>query len=157
MGLSVRVMMHPELCTSYNDNAYKIYTIDPAWNYKIKNFKAGEYYIGEIYLSDISCGYSSHNKFRELLVKHTGRTDKLNFRDEIIFEMLDDTVPFYDFIDFADNEGCLDYEISEKIYQDFVKHYYVYTELSDYFKQIYKSWMNVFETCRLNKGVVIFC
>lgn len=59
---------------------------------------------------------------------------------------------------FADNEGVLDWETSEKLYQDFKKHEYLAKKLfeNDIFRlKYFYQWMETFELAKDN-GVVIF-
>ena len=67
-------------------------------------------------------------------------------------------IPFYDLINFADNEGCLDWEVSQTLYADFEK----YNEKAklkmneyDFDYKIYKTWLETFKAAK-NNGVVVF-
>ena len=68
-----------------------------------------------------------------------------------------DKTPFYEFIDFADNEGCIDWETSERIYNSFkeyegkAKEFYT----NEYDLSNYMKWLDIFENAKDN-GVVVF-
>lgn len=122
MGLDVKVYKNIKLIDSYEeDYDFKAYVIDQSWEYKIKNLVKNGNYKGDLAYYEISYPYSSHNRFRESLITLIGRSDLLDSNGAIKWELLSPDIPFYDFINFADNEGCLDWEISAKIFDDFFK------------------------------------
>lgn len=158
MGLDVSVYGKIRISKNNEDCDFTAFVIDDRWNHKIKNLKPGSHYCGDLIFDGVSYAYSSHSRFRELLVKLIEREDLLNSSGEIKWEELQDQhIPFYDFIDFADNEGCLDWEISGKIYSDFEK----YNDAAkhsmaenEYYR--YEQWRKTFEVAHKNFGVVVF-
>lgn len=163
MGLDVSVYKNIELCDEDDDYDFMVYLPYEAWDYKIKNLIRDAYYNGDrIADVGVSYGYGTHSRFRESLIMMMGREDLLDSNKEIDYSKLTSDLPFYDFIDFSDCEGCLDWEISEKIYNDFQKFYdkamkfyspnpfYMITQKS------YIKWHKIFDEARKNKGVVVF-
>ena len=76
---------------------------------------------------------------------------------KIKWSELPSDIPFNALIDFADNEGCLDWEISGTIYSDFEKYNEkAKSELDEYNYSRYETWMKTFEAAKNNRGVVVF-
>jgi len=156
MGLSVSVYQNIKKTDNEEEYDFEAYVIDEKWEHKIKNLEKGCIYSGDRVDHSISYPYSAHNRFRETLIKLTGRSKLLKVDGTIDFENLPTDIPFYDFIDFADNEGCLDWEISEKIYNDFKEWEERAMIFYDDFSIVrYLEWLNVFDKAK-NGGVVVF-
>lgn len=156
MGLSVRVYGNVRITENEDERDFLAYVIDDSWKHKIKNLKENASYIGDLLFRGVSYGYGTHNRFRESLIILIERTDLLGLDGTILWSILPSDIPFNAFIDFADNEGCLDWEISEKIFFDFDK----FKEkakfiFSEYEYSIYETWLNTFEKAK-NNGVVVF-
>ena len=135
---------------------FTAFVIDEDWKYKIKNLQDGKAYTGDLIFRGISYPYSSHSRFREKLIKLIGRDDLLDNKKEIKWNELTPEIPFYDLIDFADNEGCLDWEISAKIYSDFEKfNDKAKSEMNVYDYSEYETWLETFKSAK-NYGVVVF-
>lgn len=158
MGLSVRVYSNIELCSEDDDNCcFVAYVLDDKWLHKIKNLEQDKCYTGKCICNKIDYAYSTHNRFREALLKLIGRIDLLDANEKVIFKELNSTIPFYEFIDFADNEGCLDWEISEKILLDFESFMPdAIKKLTPYWLSYYKDWRITFNAAAKKKGVVVF-
>ena len=155
MGLDVRVYSNLKLEKEKNAD-FKAYVLEKDWEYKIKNLKKNKYYSGDVVFRGISYSYSSHNRFREKLVNLINRTDLLNLEGKIIWDNMPNNIPFYDLINFADNEGCLDWEVSETIYSDFKKfNRKAKKEMNEYDYSSYQEWLETFKISK-NKGVVVF-
>lgn len=161
MGLDVTVYKNIKRTNSDEDYDFTAFVIDPTWEHKIKNLEKGAKYEGEVSGGNVSYAYSSHSRFREHLLKLQDRHDLLKKDGTVDWERLDKfpELPFYELINFADNEGCLDWETNEKLYNDFkacegkaVK----YAENEHYFIEHYKSWLNVFENGKQRDAVVVF-
>lgn len=161
MGLDVSVYRNIKKCTNEEDYCFTAHVIDEQWNYKIKNLKKDADYSGLECDASVSYGYGSHSSFRRLLLEIIGRKDLIN-DDEIKWEELskETEMPFYELINFADNEGCLDWEISEKLYEEFVfwkvkAISYLVSNGWLSFSERYLDWLNVFKNGK-DKGVVVF-
>jgi hypothetical protein len=163
MGLDVRVYKNIELLPSIDEDNdewdFTAFVIDDYWLHKIKNLTNRGHYKGETSYRGISYAYSTHTKFRARLLDLIGRQDLLTTFGDINWELVveNDDIPFFDFIDFADNEGCLDWEISSKIYDDFAKYNdEAKKRLDEYMYSKYVTWMETFENAKDNKGVIVF-
>lgn len=155
MGLDVRVYSNLKR-EKENNSDFKAYVLEKDWEYKIKNLEKNKYYSGDVVFRGISYSYSSHNRFREKLVNLINRTDLLNSEGKIIWDNMPNNIPFYDLINFADNEGCLDWEVSETIYSDFKKfNRKAKKEMNEYDYSSYQEWLETFKISK-NKGVVVF-
>lgn len=156
MGLDVRTYGNIKLAENEEYADFIAFVIDEDWNHKIKNLQIGKGYTGDVTYRGVSYPYSAHSRFRERLIELIGRKDLLNEQGNIIWDELSYDTPFYDFINFADNEGCLDWEVSNTIYSDFEK----YNEeaklgMNEYDYSKYKTWLETFNTAKDN-GVVVF-
>jgi len=162
MGLDIMVYKNVKTTDSEENYNFTAFVIDEKWKYKIKNLEEEKNYTGERVDSSVSYAYSTHNRFRETLIKIIGRNDLLLKDGRIDWPKLEDEnqMPFYELINFADNEGCLDFEISTKLYAQFiewqdeaVKH----LSSDDYFEEKYFDWLDVFEKGKEANSVVVFC
>lgn len=157
MGLSVSVYQNIEkISEGSEDFSFSAYVIDPNWAHKIKNLESGQSYKGDCVYNGVSYSCSTHNRFREQLINVIGRKDLLGDDNKILWGKLTVDIPFYDFIDFADNEGCLDWETSAKIYEDFVKwNLLAQCTMDEYYYSKYSQWLKTFEVGK-DRGVVVF-
>jgi len=156
MGLAVRVYKNIKQTNNEEEYDFEAFVIDDNWKYKIKNLEEGKLYEGDCVDRTISYPYSAHNRFRETLLKLIGRDDLLTSEGKVDWANLPSDIPFYELIDFADNEGCLDWEVSEKLYKDFKDWETKADEFySDFQIDKYKEWLNVFELGK-DRGVVVF-
>ena len=157
MGLNVKTYGNINLSNNRKDANFLAHVVLKKWDYKIKNLENEKYYKGNIIFDGISYSYFYHNRFREKLIRLINREDLLNEDGKINWNILPDDIPFYEFIDFSDCDGCLDFEVSEKIYSDF-KNYNKKAELEmneyDYFN--YLKWLETFRFSKKHKGVVVF-
>ena len=158
MGLSVRVYKHIEPTDSEEEYDFIAYVIDKNWKHKIKNLNENQKYNGESQATGVNYAYSTHGRFREYLIKLISCEHLLDEEGRIKWSELEKSteIPFYELINFADNEGCIDWEISEKLYSQF-KEFSVANSFNeeDYFSGIYEEWKHVFEIAK-EKGVVVF-
>lgn len=155
MGLDVSVYKNIKLAKNEEESDFQAYVSDDNWKRKIKNLQEDAYYVGDM-AKVISYAYSSHNRFREQLIKLIGRADLLDNEGHIKWNELPEDLPFINFIDFADNEGCLDWEVSKTIYDDFAKYKEkAENELNQYELGNYLKWLSAFDMSR-NNGVVVF-
>ncbi len=152
MGLDVRVYINIKIAENPDKYNFKAYTLNPSWNWKIKNLVNKEYYTGDTYSHHISYPYSSHNELRRSVCAMLGQDPKSWERDDF-----DLSLPFSEWLDFADNEGVLDWEVSEKLYRDFVRWEHIaYDKLNAHQYQSYINWAKVFREASENKGAVVY-
>lgn len=156
MGLDVRTYGNIKLAKNEDDGDFTAFVINEDWRYKIKNLQNEKVYNGDVVFEGVSYAYSTHSRFRKELIKLVGGEYLLDNNGEIKWSELTSEVPFYDLIDFADNEGCLDWEVSSTIYSDFKKYNdKAKLEMSDYDYLRYETWLKTFESAK-NNGVVVF-
>ena len=160
MGLSVRVYKNIKRTDNDDDCNFTSYVIDENWRYKVKNLEYDKNYKGDCTDANVSYAYSTHNRFRETLIKIIGRNDLLLKDGKIDWVNLEHEkdMPFYELINFADNEGCLDFEISSILYNNFIEwkdKAVKFLANDDYTKGNYLKWLDVFEVGKDN-GVVVF-
>jgi hypothetical protein len=156
MGLDVRVYKNVKITDNDEDYNFFARVIDEKWKYKIKNLEENKHYVGNRVFVGISYNYSYHSRFREVLIRLIERDDLLNTQGKIDWSNLELDIPFYDFIDFADNEGCLDWDISAVIFSDFEKYNNkAKQELNEYDYSNYEKWLETFKIAKDN-GVVVF-
>jgi hypothetical protein len=161
MGLDVRVYHNlTQVDLSLDEDVeydFRVFVIDDGWKHKVKNLEYGKYFNGEMAHRGVSYAYSSHNRFRESLIKLIDRPDLLDSDGKIKWAELPNDIPFIEFIDFADNEGCLDWEVSGIIYSDFMIYNDKAKETFDaYTYNKYEIWLETFEVATINKGVVVY-
>lgn len=132
MGLDLKVYKNIKESTEEDYDFYAFVPIEE-WEYKIKNIKKDQYYTGDRdYSVDLGYSYSTHYYFRQKLLELTGSDKYLNKeKTEILWDDLTSDIPFYELIYFSDCEGCLDYEISEILYNQFVEYYDIAKEKLD--------------------------
>lgn len=156
MGLDVSVYTDVEICCE-EDVCFEAYVIDDRWEHKIKNLLRSACYKGDIVPDvEVRYSYSTHGEFREYLVKLTGSNHLLDENGKIIWAEIPAKIPFIDLIDFADNEGCLDWETAKRLLIDFNKYQSKNEDSNnEYMKSKYKDWHNVVKAAS-NKGVIVF-
>lgn len=159
MGLDITVYKNIQL-TNGDEFDFEVYVIDDKWRYKVKNLEYNGCYTGKVSNARVGYPYSSHNRFREILIAVIGRNDLLLQNSRIDWVLIENEteMPFYELINFADNEGCLDWEISEKLYHQFVEwkdRAFRLFGYDEYSKDKYLDWLEVFKAAK-NKGVVVF-
>ncbi len=118
----------------------------PEFKDRAKNLEAMAEYRGTgMPTRTISYPYSTHNDFRRQLAMLLNKSPDFWIGD------VPSDAPFYELFDFADNEGYMDWECSENLYNDFVE----YREVAE--KILSKEWFEVYiewtETFRLGKEV----
>jgi hypothetical protein len=162
MGLDVSVYQNVRL-TNSDECDFIAFVIDKSWNHKIKNLQNNGKYTGDECDCSVRYAYSSHNRFREMLIKLIGREDLLDGGGRIIWEKHDQEkdTPFHDFINFADNEGCIDWETNQRIYKDFAEWDEKAIEFLNpiehgYFYEKYAEWRVVFKYGSQVDSVVVF-
>lgn len=163
MGLNISVYKDIKKRENHqedDDYGFYTYVATDEWLDKIKNLERDTYYDGTCLEITLDYSYGSHNAFRVLLMKLIGRSDLIE-KNQIKWEFVDRDLPFYDFVYFSDCEGCLDWEISEVILQDFIKYKEKLVEFTPfssdgYWFNKYNNWLDIFKQAVENKGVVVF-
>lgn len=160
MGLDVKVFKNVEKTNNHEDYDFIAFVIDPEWEYKIINLEAGERYTGVKSNTSIGYPYSTHNRFREDLLRMQGKHYLLTSEGRVDWEKLEKEpeTPFYELINFADNEGCLDWDISKKLFKEFQEweDRSGSMNFSPYFESNYKGWLEIFREGKDPGSVVVF-
>jgi len=157
MGLDIRVYSNVKQTQDAEIADFTAYVLDEDWSHKIKNLQNGAWYVGDVSFRGISYPYSCHNIFRENLIKLIDRNDLLGAGGKIIWDKLTLELPFIDLIEFADNEGCLDWEVSAKLYLEFQEYdSKAQIEMDEYNYRNYKIWTETFLKGKENNSVVVF-
>jgi hypothetical protein len=156
MGLAVTVYQNYSETEDVENYDFEAYVVDEDWNDRIKNLKVGGCYKAEKSTRTISYPCTYHNDFRRLLCEMLGYE-----KNEWLIEnsKINPETPFFEFFEFADNEGCMDFETSTELHKDFLIHHTKFTELykdlGDYVLDQYELWLETFELGKEN-GVVVF-
>lgn len=151
MGLDVRVFSNVKEATIDNYN-FVANVLDDKWVDRIKNLKRGQYYTGDSSDWLISYPCRTHNDFRRQLSLMLGfEADRWLDRD-----MSEDT-PFYEFFEFADNEGCMDWETARKLRYDFLNLMPEAVEkLPTDYLGYYKDWLTIFTQADKEQSVIVY-
>lgn len=166
MGLDISVYQNYKVLDINEDDEdydydFQAFSIEEGWENRIKHLEKGKFYEGDQVAHLISYGYSTHNRFREQLLRLIGRDDLLKPEDgKIDWEKLfpENKLPFYELVYFSDCEGVLDWETSEKLYKDFKDYESLANKVfkeDEYNLRRYNDWMETFELGK-DKGVVVF-
>jgi len=158
MGLDVSVYQNIKIIESENDDSeefyevqdFRAFVINDSWKYKVKNLVYDAYYTGDCVGPDFGYPYSAHMHFRNQLASISG--------DVYWPNGCDDEKAFFELLYFADNEGCLDWDISEKLYNAFVDNRELAISKLGYdeaFVRRYDVWTEIFKFGK-DKGVVVF-
>ena len=162
MGLAVKVYKNiKKIDQNSDDHDFIAYVDHHTWKDHIKNLEEGAKYVGECHGTDVGYSYSTHTWFRNKLMSLV-----LDKEIDKFYEHIDSNLdmPFIEFINFSDCEGCIDWETSAKLCQDFIdwkervieefpiKPVNIENKL---FVQRYEAWMEVFELAKDN-GVVVY-
>jgi len=156
MGLSVSV--YKDLVLSNEDEGdFYVEQITPEWDWKIKNLVKGAWYKAGFYKEALDYAYSSHLKFRKELLKLIGRQKLIHpYTDDIVWGLIPKDMPFEPLINFADNEGVLDWEVCTTLYNTFVGYLPLATQSLDaYYLERYENWLLAFELAKDN-GAIVF-
>lgn len=150
MGLDVKVFQN---ITKLNDDAedydFMASNLQP-FEDRCKNLKRDAKYNAETSERMISYPCTVHNNFRKELAILIGK-ERDFWLDEV-----DTETPFFELFEFADNEGCMDWECAENLYNDFMEYKpMAATKLPTRYFEIYILWKNIFELAKDN-GVIIF-
>ena len=154
MGLAVRVYTDIEE-TNEEEYDFTAFTLE-GFERRVKNLKWKANYKGVRVGCFIQYPYSVHTYFRNLLAELIGLEKDFWFEYDPKCYSINKDIPFYELFDFADNEGCIDFESCSNLYTDFENYESLAKEKLDpkYFER-YLNWKNAFYAAKDN-GVVVF-
>lgn len=177
MGLDIMVLQHIELtephehaddCWGEHHTAYACVGMERSFRGLEgvdrefgAGFFGGRCYTGEQAMDFRAGSYSGYNQWRATLAKFQGLTDKQIWQDPL--GHLD--TPFYELINFADNEGTIGPEAAADLYEDFVTHRVAYQNylaremdggvLGAYLER-YEEWTEAMRIASQEHGMVVF-
>jgi len=157
MGLDIHLYTNISL-TDSDDCSFIAYVNDEEFNSRIKNLEYGGRYIGEKSSIKKRCAYSSHGLFRGKLLELIGRSDltknkKADYTK--VSEGMD--IPFIELINFADNEGCIDWQSCGELANDFNEwNDQAQENLEIPWLDLYNDWRDITNECAKNRGVLVF-
>lgn len=131
-----------------HDRTMMIYTLDFPCVEHLSAFKEGWYEVEEIPNPFIDMAYSGYWRFREWISQIV-----LGVECQVIYDHLEAyaNAPFFELINFADNEGCFDFVIAEKLLDDFNR---FKDKVRGTFLPTYLSYMGILENAVKCKGIV---
>lgn len=139
-----------------NGNICQIYTLDFTPIKHLTQFREGYWLckrLGSAYL-DMPC--STFNDFRKAVCAPI-HGDWEQYTDDVEAGRVPCGRAFAEFLCFADNEGCFDYVVAEKLLNDFVTcKDKVYPTLDKYDRYHYLAYTRILEECVRDKGVVYY-
>jgi hypothetical protein len=155
MGLSVTLHKRVSPSPLNDDGDFMAYQTDEMFLYNSTALQNGAWYVSKKREHVIDYPYSSHRIFREKLAVLIGLTAQAIWATPERYNY----VPFFKFINFADNEGVIDWVAAKEIAVDFVK----YKDAAKknfsndvHFLNCYEKWMDGFLKCARKGNVIDF-
>lgn len=127
---------------------FKAFVIDDSWMDRISDLEADRYYIAEESQCGISYSCSYHNYMRMEICKMIGQDEKA-----WIYGKLAPKSYFEEWLNFADNEGCISATTCKKLYGDFKKWHKTAKLLNKDWLIHYGTWMQSFKFASENGAV----
>lgn len=132
----------------YDYGCFQAFVIDPLFEKNISKLNKNSWYVSEKRTHFFGYSYSTHANFRSFLCELIGK--EFNYWRDFHNEL----DPFHELLYFADNEGCIDWETSNKLYNDFLA--YEKEVAKSPFKEIYYDWLRLFEVAKKEGNVIEF-
>ena len=154
MGLVIKVLKPIQKTDANNEDALHIYTLDFSPIEHLSKFDEDYYECEEIEAPRFHWPYGTYGEFRRKVCSMA-----LVVAIENVWEDVEKYInaPFIEFINFADNEGCFDYAVAEKLYKDFLD---LLNEAESCLKgpilHMYKTYMEILRIAAENKAVVYY-
>lgn len=154
MGLAISVYTEVKKEKEEDENTFEVICDHKEFEDRMSKLNIGSYYSGIESDHEFSYPYSYHKTFREFLLSYIGKN----------WETIDDNDPFFEFIIFYDDRGCIDWHTSKKLYADFETHIEKINALclkgnSFYHSKLYDAylnWLEAFKIASENRGVVLY-
>lgn len=106
--------------------------------------------------ASISISYSSYHDFKSVVSSLTSKRRVTDILHSTYGEIIEET-PFIEMLWFTDCDGCFDYVIAERLYEDFKKyHEKAKAELDEWNYGLYDNYMKILKECIDIKGVVLY-
>jgi len=155
MGLSVTLHKKVEPSPLNDNGDFMAYQTDEMFLYNSTALQDGAWYVSKKQEHVIDYPYSSHRIFREKLASLVGLTAEQIWATPDKFKL----TPFFRIINFADNEGVIDWVSAKKLAKEFE----LYKEVAEsdfandvHFLNAYQSWMDGFVKCARKGNVIEF-
>jgi len=131
---------------------FTIYNI-PEFRARCTAFPEGDYEAEEIF-SFRAGSYSTYNELRRQIAGLINTTPEKVWKNPDYYSQK----PFYELINFADNEGTIDFIVSEKLAKDFQQSLPLAEEriIKSHYLETYKCFLTAFTLAAKNKGIVRF-
>lgn len=121
------------------ERVFEAFVITDAWLDRISDLEQGKLYCAKESESGISYAYSYHSYIRNEVCKMIGENEDSWSSGELIKGS-----DFEEWLNFADNEGCISTTTCKKLYQDFKKWLPKAKELNKEWLGRYETWMHSF-------------
>lgn len=139
---------HPEIDTVC------VYSLDFAPINHLPMYQIGWYEFIAEEKTALSMSYFGYNKFRKAICKPI-HGDWLLFCQNVEDGKILPYADFAEMLYFADNEGCFDYSIADKLLGDFIKHRdTIMPTLDECMQEEYDNYINILQECVNCRGVV---
>ncbi len=151
MGVQIKTYQNIKECSQDSDYDFQAYVIAPELGDRIKNLKNRAFYNGDVQEVQLSFPSSTLNNFRRKLCKMLDMPDP--FQNEIALDQ-----PFYELMEFADNEGVMDWDSASELYKDFVQH--EVTALTSLHTvdevDLYRKFMEICKLASVPNSVIVY-
>lgn len=128
-----------------------IYSLDFRPITHLSEFEEGYYRTEYTDMKSMNLSCQAYNRFRQAICNMAHNTTPA-FIWKLITMLKGQ--PFIEFINFADNEGCFDYKVAEKLYRDFADYKErAEREIPEFYSQ-YCTYMEILQDAITCKGVV---
>lgn len=159
MGLNIYVLKPSiflgKTCPKDIDSEWaEIYSLDFAPIKHLTKFNTGFWTIEDNYDSHFSATYNGFWNFRKAICMAVYNMELEEFFMQVKNGSIDENVPFAEMLYFADNEGCFDYVVAEKLLKDFRSYAELFKSHDENFMWLYSQYANALELCSEIKGVV---
>lgn len=160
MGLDIKVHKNAKLAKFQNEdefwdymdetdgNGFLAFVITDEWLDRISDLENEKYYTSESSEWMLGYPYSYHSFLRSEITRMIGKNP-----DDWKNDKLEKGSDFEEWLNFADNEGCISWTTCKKLANDFKKWHKKAKELNKDWLSRYEDWMKVFELAS-KKGVV---
>lgn len=125
------------------------FVIDDSWKDRISDLEEGRFYVSEDSESFVGYSYSTHSQIRSMVCEMMGIG-----QDDWKIGLLIKGSDFEEWLNFADNEGCMSQTTCKKLLEDFKKwEDKAKGQFDEYYFYCYENWIKTFEYASENGAV----
>lgn len=138
-----------------DSNITYIYSLDFRPITHLSEFATGYYHTEHTEeMKYMELSYGTYNRFRQAICNMAHNT-----MPSFIWKLINvmKGKPFVELINFADNEGCFDYKVAEKLYRDFTDYKERAEREIPEFYHCYCTYMEILKDAIKYKGIVEYC